>query len=310
MGEGERGSATDRPALLLEARAKINLGLEVLGVRRDGYHEIRTLMQSVRLSDRIEIVPARKGRLVVRAPGSGLPVGEGNLVYRAAALLRDLADPAAGARITLWKRIPVGAGLGGGSSDAAATLAGLNRIWRLGLKVSELEDLGARLGADVPFFLRGGTQLAEGIGERLTRLPSMPPCPVLILYPGFPVSTASVYGDPALKLTPGGPLSRLSNCDLASRPGIYRFAGGLLNALEPVVLSRHARIRRLMGGVRSMAPAIVRVSGSGSSLFVLGGGVSTLSRILGKVPVRDCRVYETRFASRGWISIGPRGMRS
>lgn len=305
-----RSAATAGPVLSIEARAKINLGLEVIGKRPDGYHEIRSLMQSIALADRLDFSLAPPGRLTLRCPGSDLPVDEGNLVLRAARLLRDRTGADAGARIVLRKRVPIGAGLGGGSSDAAATLAALNRLWRLRLSMAELEELGSELGADVPFCIRGGTQLAEGRGERLTRLPALPRLAVLIVFPSLPIPTASVYRDRRLALTPGGPLLRLPYCDMTTRRGVVDCITKLRNDLEPVVVMRHPRVGRIKREIGALVPAVVRVSGSGSSLFVLGEECSTLRRCMGGPPVRDCRVFLTRFAGRGWISIDPRAARA
>jgi 4-diphosphocytidyl-2-C-methyl-D-erythritol kinase len=320
MGRGSRASS-----LCLEARAKINLGLEVRGKRPDGYHEIRSLMQTIRLADRLDLADDPTGRLTLRCPGSDLPEDESNLVFRAALLLRSIAGAGRGgkargtalrgakprgtpgARIVLHKRIPVGAGLGGGSSDAAAALAGLSRLWGLRLPPAELEDLASSLGADVPFFIRGGTQFAAGKGERLTRLPPLPVLPVLIVAPKIFVATETIYGDNRLALTPRGPLSRLSDCDMTTRSGVVDCVTRLRNDLEPIVVRRHPRVGRIMREIGALAPVVVRVSGSGSSLFVLGEESSTLRRFVGGAPVRDCRVYLTRFAGRGWISIDPRG---
>jgi 4-diphosphocytidyl-2-C-methyl-D-erythritol kinase len=172
------------------APAKINWTLEVLGRRPDGYHEVRTVLQTVDLCDRLRVSAATDLELVVTgpvgpagAPLTGVPAPE-NLAYRAAALLRDRAGwPALGARIELEKAIPAGAGLGGGSSDAAATLRALDRLWRLGLARGELARLGAQLGADVPFFLFGGTALGRGRGDEVTPLPDVPSRRFLLVVP-------------------------------------------------------------------------------------------------------------------------------
>lgn len=303
----QRGPARMAPTTMIriEARAKINLGLEVRGARPDGYHEIRSLMQSIRLADLIEIA-TEPHRLSLRCPGSHLPVDEGNLVMRAARLLRERCGERRGARLVLYKRIPLAAGLGGGSSDAAATLVGLNRLWGLGMTPGDLESLGAEIGSDVPFCIRGGTQLAQGRGERLTRLPSLPRLSVGIIFPALAIPTASVYGDRRLALTPRGPLSRLPYCDMTTRSGVVDCITLLRNDLERIVVMQHPRVGRIMQEIGALAPVVVRVSGSGSSLFVLGEERSTLRRLLGGEPVRDCRVFLTRFAGRGWISIDPR----
>jgi 4-diphosphocytidyl-2-C-methyl-D-erythritol kinase len=173
------------------APAKINWTLEVLGRRPDRYHEVRTVLQTVDLCDRVAVSPAKDLELVLTGPAgqagaslTGVPAAE-NLAYRAAALLRErAAQPVLGACIELTKAVPAGAGLGGGSSDAAAALRALDRLWGLGLAPAELARLGAQLGADVPFFLLGGTALGRGRGDEVTPLPDVPPQRLLLVVPG------------------------------------------------------------------------------------------------------------------------------
>ncbi len=176
-----------------EAHAKINLGLDVLRRREDGYHEVRMIMQNVRLCDQVRVRAAEKRGIRGRSNLRGLPVNENNLVYRAAKLLMDEFKIEKGISIQLAKRIPTAAGLAGGSSDAAAVLQAVNEIFGLGLTRKELMDRAVSIGADVPYCILGGTALAEGIGEKLTILPAMPPLYVLIVKPDLEVSTKFVY---------------------------------------------------------------------------------------------------------------------
>ena len=177
----------------LKALAKINLGLDVLGKREDGYHEVRMIMQTIHLYDRVEIKKTKSPHIHVETNLFYLPSDENNLVYKAAKLMKTEFKIKEGVRITLQKFIPVAAGMAGGSSDAAAVLVGMNRMFNLGLKQSRLMELGLKLGADVPFCVMRGTALAEGIGEKLTALPPMPKCPILIAKPAISVSTKHVY---------------------------------------------------------------------------------------------------------------------
>lgn len=179
----------------LKAKAKINLGLDVLRKREDGYHEVRMIMQTIGLYDRLVIRPAADGQISIRTNLRFLPTGEDNLVYRAAKLLMDEFQIKQGVEIELGKYIPVAAGMAGGSSDAAATLVGVNKLFELGLDTEQLMKRGVKIGADVPFCVMRGTALAEGIGERLTPLPPMPECHILIAKPGIHVSTKFVYGN-------------------------------------------------------------------------------------------------------------------
>jgi 4-diphosphocytidyl-2C-methyl-D-erythritol kinase len=179
----------------IRAYAKINLGLRVLGGREDGYHEIRTLMQSISLADELELEPRPSGVTLEVEPDLGIPPEE-NLVYRAARLILARAGCSEGVHIRLLKRIPAGAGLGGASSDAAATLAGINELFQLGFRKEELKALGLELGSDAPFFFEGGLCRAEGRGERLSRLPSpFSDHFIVLLKPPCALRTAEVYAE-------------------------------------------------------------------------------------------------------------------
>ena len=176
---------------MLQTSAKVNLVLEVLGKRPDGYHEIATVMQTVDLFDRLTLEAAPT--ISLETDDSALPADERNLIVRAALLLRQVSGVEAGARMRLRKRIPVAAGLGGGSSDAAATLWGLNRLWGLRWPRARLSELAGRLGMDVPFFLTGGPALATGRGERVERLPAAGGYALVLVNPRVPLSTVEVY---------------------------------------------------------------------------------------------------------------------
>ncbi len=187
----------------IRAPAKINLRLRIVGKRRDGYHLIDSIMVAVSLFDELEIKKRRRKNLQRAAPPQVrvtcdhplVPAGKKNLVYRAATLLLEEAQVVQPLDIHIRKVIPVGAGLGGGSTDAAAALVGLNRLLKLGFSPSHLEKIAASLGADVPFFIRARPCRARGIGEKLTPLKNMTPWWVVILYPGFVVSTAWAYSN-------------------------------------------------------------------------------------------------------------------
>ena len=179
----------------LKAYGKINLGLDVLGRREDGYHEVRMIMQTVGIFDRVDLIRMGKPGITVGTNLYYLPTNENNLVYKAAKLLMDEFHIREGVFIRLKKFIPVAAGMAGGSSDAAAVLFGVNKMFRLGLNAAQLMERGLKIGADVPYCILRGTALAEGIGEILTPLPPLPQCQVLIAKPGINVSTKSVYGN-------------------------------------------------------------------------------------------------------------------
>ncbi len=177
----------------LKALGKINLGLDVLGRRPNGYHDVRMVMQTVYLYDQILLEKTDKEGISLKTNLFYLPVNENNLAYRAAKMLIDEFTIKEGVHISLEKHIPVAAGMAGGSSNAAAVLYGMNRLFQLGLTDQELMERGVKLGADVPYCIMRGTVLAEGIGEELTPLPAMPKCHVLLAKPPISVSTQKVY---------------------------------------------------------------------------------------------------------------------
>jgi 4-diphosphocytidyl-2-C-methyl-D-erythritol kinase len=248
---------------VLSAAAKVNLALEILSRRPDGYHEIATVMQTVDLSDRLVLEDADDLEVGPSAPG--IPTDDRNLAYRAAAVLREAAKLSRGVRITLDKRIPVAAGLGGGSTDAAAVLAGLNRLWGLRWPAAQLEELAVGLGMDVPFFLRGGAALATGRGERLDPLGAAALALVLV-NPRVPLSTAEVYARVTPAMYSDGDRARRMAGALASRRA-GRVAGSLYNGLEPAARAAHPRIGQMQAALVAAGALGAAMSGSGPTVF-------------------------------------------
>jgi 4-diphosphocytidyl-2-C-methyl-D-erythritol kinase len=265
----------------IRAPAKINLYLRVLGRRRDGYHLIDTLMVPVSLYDEIEIrrielngQQSQQGRITITCDNPAVPQDEENIVYRAARLLLTQANAGPAVQIHIKKRIPIGAGLGGGSTDAAATLLGLNRLLKLGFSKILLEKLALRLGADVPFFIRARPAHARGIGEKLRPVRGLPQFWLVILYPGFPVSTALVYKKLPKKLTK-------PTVNTSIRTSLKRFdrlAGLLVNDLESVTFKNYPKIRLLKGKLLREQAAGGLMSGSGSSVFGVFGSKGLAQR--------------------------------
>lgn len=251
-------------SLTLRTSAKVNLILEVLGKRADGYHELSTVLQAVDLFDRL--VLEEDVRLTLRTSDPALPTDEENLVVKAARLFMEAAGVNRGARIMLEKQIPVAAGLGGGSSDAAATLWGLNRLWGLGWGRERLGELAARLGMDVPFFLRGGRALATGRGERLQPLPSGGPIALVLVKPNFPLSTREVYGRVAAGARDDGARTAALLQALASRDSA-RMAASLYNALEAVVEPAHPEVGRIKRALLAAGALGSVMSGSGPTVL-------------------------------------------
>jgi len=247
--------------LTVPAYAKLNLTLEVLGKRPDGYHELHSLMCSLALHDsvRLELAP----EIAVRCSLPEL-AGPGNLAHRAAFLLQAATNYQGGTMISIEKRIPVAGGLGGGSSDAAATLTGLNRLWDTGLSGEALGSLAAQLGSDVPFCLAGGVALASGRGEILRPLPPLPPVTILLVHPPIQVSTASIYS----ALTPDGygdgmASERLATLAYATPPEEWP----LVNALQPVTLRAYPLVGKVLELLRDLGAAPVLMCGSGPTCF-------------------------------------------
>lgn len=253
--------------LSLKAPAKINLVLEVLRRRPDGYHDIRTVMHCLELADTLTVTARRPG-LRVSADHPGVPEGAGNLVYRAAEALAEKIGRPADVHIHITKRIPVAAGLGGGSSDAAAALLGLNRFWNLRLPYAQLHALAATLGSDVPFFLRRGCALGTGRGERLTAWPTCPGLPLVIVNPGFPVSTAEVYQQVNLQLTTPKNYIKLIRLALKEKSPI-KISQNLYNHLEQVTETMHPVISRIKAGLLENHALGALMSGSGPTVFGL-----------------------------------------
>ncbi len=252
----------------LEAMAKINLGLDVLRKRPDGYHEVKMIMQSVELHDDLEIEKSQEPGIHLTCDAEGLPTDGSNLICRAAALLMEGMDPDAGVRIHLTKWIPMAAGMAGGSTDAAAALVGINELFRLGFSHRQLMEKAVKIGADVPYCILGGTALSEGIGEILTPLPSLPACHILIAKPEVAVSTAFVYGNlRASELTDhpdiDGMVENLKNQDLEG------IADRLGNVLETVTVPAHPVIREIKDRMEQMGAMKALMSGSGPTVFGL-----------------------------------------
>ena len=262
----------------VRAFAKINLSLRVLGRRTDGYHDVRTIYQSIALHDTL-VFTQRRGPLEIACDDADCPADETNLVYRAA----EAAWRATGRRgrpsgfdVAIEKRIPIGAGLGGGSSDAAAMLRAVPLLWGRALPLARAQEVAATLGADVPFFLVGGTALGVARGDVLFPLPDWPQAWVVLVAPGFAVSTERAYewwdrltDAPASIAASGRRAGQPSAAIVAGDWGAHLGAGELRNDLEPAVLAHHAEIGRLIAEVRHRGATWSAMSGSGSAVFGL-----------------------------------------
>jgi 4-diphosphocytidyl-2-C-methyl-D-erythritol kinase len=251
----------------LRAYAKVNHALEVRGLRPDGYHEISTVMQSISLHDVVGIELAERGfELTVEPEGVEVGPPEENTVYKAWSRLSDGRGDALPVRVRLIKKIPAGAGLGGGSADAAATLFGLNELFGLGLDEAELRDVGLRVGADVPFCLAGGTALGEGIGEVLSPLPAPPPHRLIVARPAVGVETARVYGAYDKRPWDGNP--SVAPVVEALRAGdLGALARSLGNDLAPVTEGIVPEVRALGKALHRAGALGAVMSGTGTAVF-------------------------------------------
>ena len=264
------------------APAKLNLFLRVTGRREDGRHDLQTVFQLLDFGDEVEITPRHDDRIVLLDPPPGLDAGN-ELSVRAARALRARAAAPRGVSIRLVKRIPQGAGLGGGSSNAATTLVALNRIWETGLDERQLAALGLRLGADVPVFVHGRSGWAEGVGERLLALP-LPPLWYLVVHPRISVSTAEVFADPGLtRDSPPLKMPRLSAGRSVDAAALLAAAG---NDCEPVVRLRHPVVGRLIEWLRQRVERAewARMTGTGSAAFGVFRGEEPARRAIRELP--------------------------
>lgn len=271
-----------RSSVRLLTPAKINLCLSVAGKRPDGYHDVEMLMQMVGLYDEVRVAAQKKSGISVTCDSASVPGGEGNIAYRAAAAMLSVGEGVSGLAIEITKRIPVAAGLGGGSSNAAAVLIGANRLLGTGLNTGELSRIGAGLGMDVPFFLHGPLALARGRGEILTRMKPLPKFWVLLVNPGFETSTAWAYNNLNLELT------KKIDCNKIARLTVRNIAESLHNDLETVTAAAHPVITEITEALLSAGAMGARMSGSGPTVF----GIFETGE--------HCRTAAETLAARGW----------
>lgn len=265
----------------LKAPAKINLFLEIVGKREDGYHLLETIMQTVSLYDELVFEEAESS-ILFESNDKSLPVDESNIIIKAAKALKEKFNIEKGAKIFLKKEIPIGAGLGGGSSDAAATIKGLVELWGIKAQKSELEKIASKLGADVPFFLSGGAALCEGIGDIVTPLNKIVKTPMLLINPGFSVSTPSVYKKVAFPLTNKRKIhtiKRLIEDGSFNEKDAFKYC---YNRLEDYVLPYYPEIAKVKSILADLGCASL-MSGSGATVFCISGSESQSETIKSKL---------------------------
>jgi len=263
--------------LYIKAPAKINLTLDVLRKRSDGYHEVEMIMTTVDLSDRIGLENRADSKIQIISADRYVPDDHRNLAYQAAKLLKDTYGIASGVTILLEKKIPVAAGLAGGSSDAAATLKGLNQLWDLGLSLDKLAEHGAKIGSDVSFCVYGGTALATGRGEKIEHLPSPPNCWIILAKPSIGVSTADVYGGLKMDRVIHPNTREMIRAITEKDYGLMCSSMG--NALESVTLGLYPEVSLLKEQMIKFGADAVLMSGSGPTVFGLVQHESRVNRI-------------------------------
>ncbi|OOE05505.1 4-(cytidine 5'-diphospho)-2-C-methyl-D-erythritol kinase [Anoxybacillus kestanbolensis] len=263
--------------LLVKAPAKINLSLDVLHKRPDGYHEVKMVMTTIDLADRVELMDLYSDTIQIISHNRFVPDDERNLAYQAAKLLKEKVGVRRGVAISITKYIPVAAGLAGGSSDAAATLRGLNKLWGLGLSLDELAEIGAEIGSDVPFCVYGGTAIATGRGEKIEHIPAPPPSWVILAKPTIGVSTAEVYRNLQLQSVNhpdvDGMVAAIREKDYEK---ICALAG---NVLESVTLNMYPEVAQIKEQMRRFGADVSLMSGSGPTVFGLVQHDSRLQRV-------------------------------
>lgn len=255
-----------------DSHAKINLSLDVVRKRDDGYHEIKSIMQQIDLSDTLSISENKNG-VIITCDQDVVPVDESNLVYKAWQVLSKHANTKIGIRVHIKKRIPVAAGLAGGSTNCATTLKVLNKMWDLGLTERELMDIGIKIGADVPYCLMGGTALAEGIGEKLKQLRSFKDKAVLIANPGIPISTAYAYGKLQLGKSREN-IKEIVTC--IENDDIECLSNKMYNIMEESIIPEHPQIKEIKEAMIKHGALGSLMSGSGASVFGLYQDLDTM----------------------------------
>jgi 4-diphosphocytidyl-2-C-methyl-D-erythritol kinase len=277
----------------LRSFAKINLGIEVLGKRDDGYHEIRTFFQAIEFSDILEFRPLAEREIRLSGTDASIPWDERNLVHRAARLLQQDFSKVGGVEVLVTKNVPAGKGLGGGSSNAAMTLFALNGLWELGLDRVRLQEYGRRLGADVPYFLEGGLCLGESRGDVITPLPDLPVHYCVLALPSFPILSSDIYG--RLRLTSPAEDSKM-NRFLARRE-----FGLLENKLEETVFSLYPRLKAIKRSFLHKEAVLSLVSGTGSAVFGLFEDREKAARALAELGrTEEALLVETLSRERYW----------
>lgn len=278
--------------LYVKAPAKINLTLDVLSKRADGYHEVEMVMTTVDLADRVGLELREDQEIIIHSTNNFVPDDQRNLAYQAAQLIKDTYGIQQGVSITIDKQIPIAAGLAGGSSDAAATLKGLNELWELNLSKDQIAELGAKIGSDVPYCVYGGTAIARGRGEKIEHIGTPPNCWVVLAKPTIGVSTAAVYG--GLKIDEITHPQTKDMVDAIAEGNYEKMCDSVGNVLESVTMELHPEVFSIKEQMNRFGADAVLMSGSGPTVFGLVSNEARTTRIVNGLRGFCDEVYAVR----------------
>ena len=263
--------------IIEKAPAKINLGLDVLGKRADGYHELEMVMSSVDLADRLIMEELEEDKIIIETNKAFLPIDKRNNVYQAASIVKKRYGINKGILIRITKNIPVAAGLGGGSTDCAAALRGMDRLWQLGLTMPELIDIGMEVGTDVPYCIYGTTAFISGKGEKVTPLRPMPQCWVVFVKPRLSVSTGKIFQEVDLDQLHHPDIQELSDAILAE--DYQRMIAAMGNSLESITIPKHPVVQQIKERMMKYGADVALMTGSGPTVFALCQKYSRAQRV-------------------------------
>ena len=263
--------------IIEKAPAKINLGLDVLGKRADGYHELEMVMSTVDLADRLIMEELEEDKIIIETNKAFLPIDKRNNVYQAASIVKKRYGINKGILIRITKNIPVAAGLGGGSTDCAAALRGMDRLWQLGLTMPELIDIGMEVGTDVPYCIYGTTAFISGKGEKVTPLRPMPQCWVVLVKPRLSVSTGKIFQEVDLDQLHHPDIQELSDAILAE--DYQRMIAAMGNSLESITIPKHPVVQQIKERMMKYGADVALMTGSGPTVFALCQKYSRAQRV-------------------------------
>lgn len=283
----------------LKSRAKVNLSIDVLGKREDGYHLVEMIMQTIDLYDKLKITEIEENSILIKSNSLDIPLNEDNIMYKAVNLLRNQFNIEKGIEISIEKNIPVAAGMAGGSSNAAAVLVGLNKLWNLGLSESELKDIGLKLGADVPFCITGGSSLAEGIGEELTNIKGLPEdLNILVCKPNIFVSTKEVYQSLNMDKVKRRPKNK-ELIDALQKEDVKFISENMVNVLEEVTSLKYSEIGQIEDIMIKNKALGSMMSGSGPTVFGLFDNKDCAIKAKEDLQAKYNQVYLVKSSNKG-----------